>query len=80
MNTITDAEMVKIKKEAQEILKKFSTALTKVKILHKKEYEKAGGFREEGSGNTPNADFRARMFANAPKHDADCIIAEKKKW
>ncbi len=80
MNAITDAEIVKIQREAQEILKKFSGALAKVKIVHKNKTEKVGGFRGEGSGSRPDGDFRARMFANAPKHDDDCIIAEKKTW
>ena len=80
MNVISDAERVKIQKEAQELLKKFSVILAKVKIPQKKEKGKVGGFREEGSGSKPDAQFRAAMFANAPKQDGACILAEKKIW
>ena len=69
-----------IKKEAKEILDKFSKALGKVKIKEKKEKEEFGGMREEGNGLEPDPDFRARMFKNAPHTEGDFILAEKKKW
>ena len=80
MAEITDAERVKIQKEAQEILKKFSIALEKVKIDKKERKDILGGFREEGKGRKSDEDFRERMFANAPQKSDDCIVAEKKKW
>ncbi|MEK6825726.1 MAG: hypothetical protein AABY00_02990 [Nanoarchaeota archaeon] len=80
MDVITDAERAKIKKEAQNILEKFSAALSKVKIIKKEKKEEVGGFREEGKGIKGDADFRERMFANAPLKNEECIIAEKKKW
>ena len=75
-----DKIKLKIKKEAKEILDKFSKALGKVKIKEKKEKEEFGGMREEGNGLEPDPDFRARMFKNAPHTEGDFIIAEKKKW
>ena len=80
MNVITDAERIKIQHEAEEILKKFSMALANVKIPKKDIKEKASGWREEEQGKKGDVDFRERMFANAPKHDSDAILAEKKKW
>ncbi len=69
-----------IRKEAQEILKKFSKALEKVKLKEKKAKGEAGGWREEGEGMKADKDFRKQMFANAPSKDDDFIIAEKKRW
>ncbi|MBI2451558.1 hypothetical protein HYV50_00600 [Candidatus Pacearchaeota archaeon] len=71
-----------IKKQAREILDKFSKTLAKVEFKEKKiEREKeAGGFREEGEGKEVDPDFRKRFFENAPKTEGDFIIAEKKKW
>ncbi len=80
MNTISDNERLKIQQEAQNILKKFSAALAHVKLKKKEEKTESGGWREEGKGMKGDEDFRERMFANAPVHDADTIIAEKKKW
>lgn len=70
----------KIKKEAQEILKKFAKSLEKVKLKGKEEKKEVGGFREEGEGKRGDEDFRSRVFQNAPNKDGDHIVAEKKKW
>ncbi len=80
MDVITDAARVKIQKEVQELLKKFSVTLGKIKIEKKEKAEVVGGFREEGKEVSGDEDFRRRMFANAPVKDDNCIIAEKKKW
>ncbi len=80
MDVITDAERAKIQLEAQEILKEFSAALAKVKLKKKEEKKEAGGWREEGEGKKSDAEFREKMFANAPQKDDECIIAEKKQW
>ncbi len=69
-----------IRKEAQEILKKFAASLEKVKFKEKEEKKEVGGFRKEGAGAKGNEDFRKRMFDNAPNKNEDCIIAEKKEW
>ncbi|MEK6928373.1 MAG: hypothetical protein AABW65_00245 [Nanoarchaeota archaeon] len=69
-----------IEKEAREILRKFSSALGKVKISDKKKKKLSGGYREEGEGTREDKDFRMRMFENAPEKYGDSIIAEKKEW
>ena len=80
MNTISDNDKVKIQKEVQDVLKKFSSALANVKLKKKDERKESGGWREEGKGREGEKGFREMIFANAPVHDADAIIAEKKKW
>jgi hypothetical protein len=77
---INEAKREEIKKEAKQILSKFAKSLEKVKLKEKKEKKEVGGFREEGEPGKPNADFRKRMFENAPNKDEDCIITEKKEW
>jgi hypothetical protein len=69
-----------IKQEAKKILDNFSKALEKVKVSAKEIKKGLGGFRAEGKGKKADADFRKRMFENAPAKDGDFIIAEKKKW
>jgi len=70
----------KVAKEAKEILDKFSHMIEAVKIKTAEKKAELGGFREEGEGKICDADFRARMFENAPEKDEDYIIAEKKTW
>ena len=80
MNTISDNDKIKIQKEAQDVLKKFSSVLAGVKLKKKDEKKESGGWREGGMGRDGEKGFREMMFANAPVHDSDAIIAEKKKW
>jgi hypothetical protein len=80
MTTISEAEKVKIEKEARDLLAKLSKTLSNVKIAKKEKKESAGGFRIEGKGMKGDEDFRERMFANAATKSDECIIAEKKKW
>mgnify|MGYP001614584414 FL=1 len=69
-----------IQKEAKEILRRFAASLEKVSSKKKPLKEEFGGFREEGSGESANQEFRKQMLKNAPEKDNDFIIAEKKKW
>ena len=75
----------RIEREAHEILERFGKAIERVvesdinKVEEKKTNE-SRGFREEKDGLKADDDFRKRFFANAPKKDDDCIIAEKGKW
>ena len=46
----TDKDKLEIKKEAKELLEKFSKTLEKVKIKGKEVKEEFGGMREEGEG------------------------------
>lgn len=83
MSTISETEKAKIEDEAREILKKFNAALAKVNVKVKKKEEKEEaerGWREEKAGMKGDTDFRKRMLANAPEHDEDVVIAERKKW
>ena len=78
---IDEKKRQEIEKQAEEILRKFSESLKKVKIDNKKEGKKeVGGFRKEGEGEKGDEDFRERMFANAPNKEGDAIVAEKKSW
>ncbi len=81
MGEISEEKRKRIKQEAQDILRRFSQSLAKVKIKEGKTLmQEESGFREEGEGMEGDADFRKRMFANAPHKTNDTIIAEKKSW
>ncbi|MEI6731181.1 MAG: hypothetical protein WCK90_00720 [archaeon] len=75
-----ESEKEKIRQGAKALLDKFEGTLKSVKFKEKKKENKIGGFREEGQGKAGNADFRKRMFLNAPAKDEDTVIAEKKTW
>jgi len=80
-NMISEEKRTSIKKEAQDILKNFSKALVNIKIEKSKPFmSKSKGFREENGVIVKDDDFRESMFKNAPQHDDECIIAEKKQW
>ena len=68
-----------IKREAKQILDKFSKALASVKASDSN-VERDSDRREEGKGVDCDSDFREIMFDNAPKRNKDFIIAEKKQW
>ena len=77
----------KIREEAKQILDNFAHALDNVKVKEERVkngiggYRKEGrGYRKEGAGQKCDANFRERMFSNAPKKDGDYIIVERKKW
>lgn len=80
MAVMSDAERQKIQREAQDILKRFSTALAAVKVPSSRAHSGEAGYREEGKGSSGDAAFRKAMFANAPSHDEDSLLAEKKLW
>jgi hypothetical protein len=75
-----EAKKEEIKKEAREILKKFSKVIGKASLKEKELKREIGGFRKENEPLPGDSDFRERMFANASSKEGDCIIAEKKKW
>jgi Asp-tRNA(Asn)/Glu-tRNA(Gln) amidotransferase C subunit len=77
---ISEKEKEEIRMQAKEILDNFAKALEKVKNKEKKIEKKLGGFRNEKLGDKGNLEFREQMFKNAPTHDGNCVIAEKKKW
>jgi len=77
---VLERDKENVKKEAERILSNFSKALEKVKTKEKKESLKIGGFREETEGIKGNETFRKIMFENAPLHNEDNILTEKKTW
>lgn len=77
---VSEEKREEVKKEARQILERFSKELGKVKIKEKSLKGKVGGFRKEGSGEEGDKEFIERVFSNAPKKEGDFIVAEKKKW
>ena len=77
---VSEEKREEVKKEARQILGRFSKELGKVKIKEKSLKSKLGGFRKEGSGEEGGKDFIERVLANAPNKEGDFIVAEKKKW
>ncbi|MDO8508820.1 MAG: hypothetical protein Q7S27_04000 [Nanoarchaeota archaeon] len=73
-------EMNEIREEAKRLLDNFARALEKVKVQGEKIKKPHGGYRNEGSGQKADGDFRERIFSNAPEKYGDFIIAESKKW
>ncbi len=80
MGNLNEQEMEKIRSQAKSILETFSRSLDSIEIKKKEFKKRQGGFREEGQALKGCADFRVRMFENAPLKNEDHIIAEKKKW
>jgi Asp-tRNA(Asn)/Glu-tRNA(Gln) amidotransferase C subunit len=78
---VSEQEKEEIKEEAKRIMDSFSKKLEKVKdkipepLIEREDFE-----REEEEGNEQNADFRKRLFENAPNKNSDFILTEKKKW
>ncbi len=70
----------KIESEATGILEKFHESLKKIDIKQKKNKEAVSNFREEGPGLECDPEFRIAFFANAPRHEDDFIISDKKSW
>lgn len=80
MKDMNEAKREDIRGQAKKILANFAKSLAKVKLKEKAVKEEIGGFRAEGAPAVQSADFRNRVFENAPEKDGDCIIAEKKQW
>jgi|TARA_Y100000031_G_C8126369_1_gene340689 Asp-tRNA(Asn)/Glu-tRNA(Gln) amidotransferase C subunit len=78
---VSENEKESIRKQAKEIMDKFSEKISKVDkkiselLIEREEFE-----RTESDGKETNLDFRKRMFENAPKKNKDFILTEKKKW
>ena len=76
---VTEPQKEAIRKEARKILDGFAKTLgnvPKAKLVVKDVTSK----RVEGQGLECDLDFRARIFANAPKKNKDFLIAEKGAW
>jgi predicted Asp-tRNA(Asn)/Glu-tRNA(Gln) amidotransferase subunit C len=71
-----------IKQESRKLLEKFSKQLDTVKSPNNEEWNVIRDLdrREEKEGKACNETFRKMMLENAPVHDEESIIAEKKSW
>ncbi len=71
----------KLEEETKKLLDKFSKALASVKSEGKEwNVERENDRRKDGEGKACEETFRKIMLENAPQHDEDFIIAEKKSW
>ena len=77
---LEEKEVLELKKETKKLLDKFSLALSKIKSEKEWNVERKEDRRKEGGGEGCDKDFRKIMLNNAPQHDEDFIIAEKKSW
>ena len=69
-----------LEEETKKLLDKFSKALDKVKSAEEWNVERDSDRRAEKEGKACDETFRKIMLENAPQHDNDFIIAEKKSW
>lgn len=79
-NEETGFKIKKLEEETKKLLDKFSKALDKVKSEEEWNVERDEDRRKEGEGQACDNTFREIMLENAPRHDSDFIIAEKKSW
>lgn len=83
---VSEKEKEDIKKQAKEIMDRFSSKLSSLgKNLKEHEVERAQCEREEQEEieekeSSQNSGFRKAMFENAPNKSDDFIIAEKAGW
>ncbi len=79
---VSKEEQEKIKKEAKGIMDSFAKALEKVEKEMKEEsyVDREVSERVEKTGREFGKDFKKKILENAPQHDDDFIIAEKKGW
>ena len=69
-------------RDAKKILASFGKTLAKVKLPKVKEAKvtQNSGMRVEGMGKKADPAFRKGVFANAPQHDEEYLLAETKEW
>jgi len=71
----------KIRGEARQVMDKFQKALDKAGIDEADvQIEREESVREAKDDKFDSLDFKKRMLKNAPKHDGDCIVAERGEW
>ena len=73
-------EIEKLQEETRKLLDKFSKALAGVKSTGEWNVEREADRRKEKEGKACDKNFRKIMLENAPQHDEDFVIAEKKSW
>lgn len=84
---VSENEKEEIRKQAKDIMSKFSEKLSKIdKKISEPLIERDDFEREEKQPKEFDSDFRERIFENAPNtlkgtsKNKDFIIAEKKRW
>ena len=75
-----EKEAKQLEEETKKLLDKFSKALASVKSGEEWNVERESDRRKEGEGKECDPIFRKIMLENAPQHDEDFVIAEKKTW
>jgi len=78
---VSEKEQESIKKEAKEILDKFSKSLEKVesKIKETKGVQRDRQLREESKAQRDKG-FKKLFLKNVPKSEDDYVMAEKGAW
>lgn len=82
---VSEKEKEEIKRQAKDIMDKFSEKLSKIDkkipepLIEREEFERIES-NVESDTNSENSDFRKRIFENAPQKNEGFIIAERKKW
>ena len=69
-----------ILKQAKKIMDEFVSALEKVKVKESFGAKRTEQTRTPAKECPDSAEFRKRMFKNAPKVKDDYLIMEKKEW
>jgi len=77
---LEEKEVQELQKETKKLLDKFSAALSSIKSGEEWNIVRDNDRRKEKEGKACNEEFRKIMLENAPQHDEDFIIAEKKSW
>ena len=75
-----EKQVKQLEEETKKLLDKFSKALASVKSSEEWNVEREEDRRKEKAGKECDETFRKIMLENAPQHDDDFIIAEKKTW
>ncbi len=74
-------QVKKLEEQTKKLLEKFSKALASVKSEGEEwNVERDEDRRKEKEGKDCDNYFRKIMLENAPAHDDDFILAEKKNW
>ncbi|MEK6885423.1 MAG: hypothetical protein AABX17_00485 [Nanoarchaeota archaeon] len=74
-------QVKKLEEQTKKLLEKFSKALASVKSEGEEwNVERKNDRRAEKEGKNCDNDFRQIMLNNAPNHDDNVIIGERKTW
>ena len=73
-------DVKKLEEETKKLLDKFSKALSSIKSSEEWNVERDSDRRKDGEGKMCDNDFRKILLENAPQHDDNFIIGEKKSW